>query len=90
MAIKSKELAGDLRAGAAAGLRDDLVTALAAGDLRLKTAGLTGVDASIVQVLVAARATAAQMDRKLQIDIPKGGALAALLDRLAIGPALSA
>lgn len=84
MAIKSKELSGDLRAGAAATLRDDLGAALAKGDLRLKTAGLTAVDAAIVQVLVSARATAVQMDRKLQIDLPKDGVLAAMLDRLAI------
>lgn len=90
MALKSKELSGDLRAGAAVTLRDDLAAALAKGDLRLKTAGLTGVDASIVQVLVAARATAAQMDRKLQIDIPKDGVLATLLDRMALGAALAA
>ena len=60
------------------------MAALAKGDLRLKTAGLTGVDAAIVQVLVSARATAVQMDRKLQIDLPKDGVLAATLDRLAI------
>lgn len=87
MAIKSKDLSGDLRAGAAGTLRDDLVAALTKGDLRVKTAGLTGADAAIVQVLVSARATAAQMDRKLQIDLPKDGVLAALLDRLAIDPA---
>ena len=84
MAIKSKDLSGDLRAGAAAALRDDLGAALAKGDLRLKTAGLTAVDAAIVQVLVSARATAVQMDRKLQIDLPKDGVLVAALDRLAI------
>ncbi|PLL12630.1 anti-anti-sigma factor [Tabrizicola sp. TH137] len=90
MAIKSKELSGDLRAGAAAELRDELAAALAKGSLRIKTAGLTAVDASIIQVLVAARATAAQMDRKLQIDMPEDGVLAAMLDRLAMGKALSA
>lgn len=84
MAIKSKELSGNLRAGEAALLRDDLGAALVKGDLRLKTAGLTAVDSAIVQVLVSARATALQMDRKLQIDVPKDGVLAAMLDRLAI------
>ena len=84
MAIKSKELSGNLRAGEAALLRDDLAQALAKGDLRLKTAGLTAADAAVVQVLVSARATALQMDRKLQVDLPKDGVLAAMLDRLAI------
>lgn len=87
MATKSKDLSGDLRAGAAGALRDDLVAMLAKGDLRVKTAGLTGVDAAIVQVLVSARASAAQMDRKLQIEMPKDGVLVAMLDRLAIDPA---
>lgn len=90
MATRSKDLSGDLRAGAAAALRDDLAVALGKGDLRLKTAGVTAVDAAIVQVLISARATAAQMDRKLQIDLPKDGVLAAMLDRLAMPEALSA
>ena len=87
MAIKSKELSGDLRAGVAVTLRDDLAAALGKGDLRVKTAGLTGVDAAIVQVLISAKATASQMDRKLQIDIPADGVLAALLARMAIDSA---
>jgi hypothetical protein len=37
-----------------------------------------------VQVLIAARRTAVQLDRNLQIDCPDGGALAATLDRLAL------
>jgi len=78
------ELSGDLRAGAAAELRDRLRAALEAGDLRVGTAGLTGVDCAIVQLLVAAGRTAAQLDRNLQIEGLAQGALAAMLDRLAI------
>jgi anti-anti-sigma regulatory factor len=78
------ELEGELRAGDAAGLRDRLRAALEAGDLRLGTAGLTGADCATVQVLIAARRTAVQLDRNLQIDCPDGGALAATLDRLAL------
>lgn len=89
MAIRNWDLSGDLRAGAAAALRDDLAAALAAGDVRLMTAGLTAVDASIVQVLVSARRTAAQLDRKLQMDLPEDGVLAGMLARLGMADALS-
>lgn len=83
------ELAGELRAGAAAELRDRLAAALAAGDVRIGSAGLTGVDCAVVQVLVSARVTAAQLDRDLQIAVPEGGALGAMLDRLGLRGALA-
>lgn len=78
------ELSGDMRAGAAGDLRDRLTAALTAGDLRVASEGLTGVDCAIVQVLVAAGKTAAQLDRKLQIDGIGTGALGAMLERLAL------
>jgi hypothetical protein len=82
------ELEGELRAGDAADLRDRLRAALEAGDLRLGTAGLTGADCATVQVLIAARRTAVQLDRNLQIDCAEGSALAVMLDRLALRPHL--
>jgi anti-anti-sigma regulatory factor len=87
---KKMELAGDLRAAAAETLRADLAAALGRGNLRVTTAGLTGVETSIVQVLVAARRSAAQMNRKLTIDIAKDGVLARLLARLGMDDALGA
>jgi anti-anti-sigma regulatory factor len=83
------ELSGALRAGDAAGLRDRLGAALDAGDLRVTTTDVTEADCATVQVLVAAQRTAAHLDRKLQIDIPEGGALAVMLDRLALRAALA-
>lgn len=81
------ELSGDMRAGAAADLRDRLQAALGSGDLRISTGGVTAVDCAIVQVLVSARRTAAQLDRKLQVDGQERGALGAMLDRLGLGTA---
>ena len=81
------ELSGDLRAGAAADLRDRLRQALEAGDLQVATGALQAVDCAIVQVLVSAGRTAAQLDRKLQIDGQAQGALGAMLDRLGLAAA---
>lgn len=83
------ELRGEMRAGDAAGLRDRMRAALEAGDLRVATEGLTGVDCAVVQVLVSARRTAGQLDRDLQIGMPEGGALGAMLDRLGLRAALA-
>lgn len=83
------ELRGDIRAGDAAGLRDRMRAALEAGDLRVETEGLAGVDCAVAQVLVSARATAGQLDRNLQIGVQEGGALAVMLDRLGLRAALA-
>lgn len=82
-------LDGELKAGQAAALRETLMAALATGDLRIDTAGVTGVDCAVVQVLLSAQGTARQLDRNLQIDIAEGGALAAMLDRLALTDAFA-
>jgi hypothetical protein len=42
-----------------------------------------------VQVLLSARRSAAQLDRNLHIDIAEGGALASMLDRLALTDAFA-
>lgn len=84
-----RELQGNLRAGEAAALRSELAEALAAGDVRIDALGLTGVDCAIVQVLLSARRTAAQLERNLQIVGQDGGALATMLERLALSPALT-
>lgn len=81
-------LAGDARTGDAAGLRDQIRAVLDAGDLRVATAELASVDCAVVQVLIAARRSAAQLDRDLQIEMPEDGVLAAMLDRLALTGAL--
>ena len=81
-------LVGDVRTGDAAGLRDQLRAGLDAGDLLIATGGLTSVDCAVVQVLVAARRSAVQLERDLQIDMPADGVLAATLDRLALTGAL--
>lgn len=83
------QLQGELRAGDAAGLRDSLQAGLSQGDLRIATEGLTAADCATVQVLVSARRTAAQMGRALHIDIPEGGVLAVLLDRLCLRAVLA-
>jgi anti-anti-sigma regulatory factor len=85
----SIELEGELRAGDAAGLRDRLRAALEAGDVQVGTAGLTAADCATVQVLISAKRSALQLDRNLQIDSPDGGALALMLDRLALRAALA-
>lgn len=88
MAAGTMELTGDLRAGDAERLRGDLITALSGGDVALSTGGLTSVDMAVLQVLLAARRTAAQQGRHLSIDAPPGGALAAMATRLALHDAL--
>ena len=85
----SIELEGELRAGDAAGLRDRLRAALEAGNVHVGTAGLSGTDCATVQVLISAKRTALQLDRNLQIDSPVDGALALMLDRLALRAALA-
>ncbi|MDP2084560.1 MAG: STAS domain-containing protein [Gemmobacter sp.] len=84
MSQTDKELQGALRGADAAALRAELAEALAQGDVRIGTDGLTAVDTAIVQVLLSARQTAAQTARTLHIDIPSGGTLAAMIDRLAL------
>ena len=81
------ELQGTLRVGEAAALRDALIEALSQGDVQISTDGLTAIDSAIVQILLSARRSADQLERNLQIDIPEGGALAAMRDRLALGAA---
>lgn len=83
-------LVGDVRTGDAAGLRERLQAGLAAGDLRVDTVGLTSVDCAVVQVLIAARRSAVQLERNLTIERPDGGALATALERLALDDALAA
>jgi anti-anti-sigma regulatory factor len=82
------ELQGTLRAGDAAGLCATLADALSIGDVRVATSGLTSVESAIVQVLLSALRTARQLERNLHIEIPDGGALAAMRDRLALDDAL--
>lgn len=89
MDVGSIELEGELRAGDAAGLRDRLRAALEAGNVRVETAGLAAADCAAVQVLISAKRTAQQLDRNLQINCPDGGALALMLDRLALRAALA-
>jgi anti-anti-sigma regulatory factor len=81
------ELQGTLRAGEAATLRAALAEALSQGDVQVATADLTAIDGAIVQVLLSARRSAEQLERKLQVEIPDGGALATMRDRLALGAA---
>ena len=83
-------LDGELKTAQAAALRETLMAALAAGNLRIDTAGVTAADCAVVQVLLSARSTARQLDRNLQIDIAEGGALADMLDRLALTDAFAA
>jgi ABC-type transporter Mla MlaB component len=82
------ELQGTLRAGEAATLKASLEHLLSQGDVLVASAQLEAVDAAIVQVLLSAQRTAAQLDRNLQIDCHDGGALAKLCDRLALRDAL--
>ena len=83
-------LDGELKTAQAAALRETLMAALAAGNLRIDTAGVTAADCAVVQVLLSARSTARQLDRNLQIDIAEEGALADMLDRLALTDAFAA
>ncbi len=83
-------LDGELKTAQAAALRETLMAALAEGDLRIDTAGVTAADCAVVQVLLSARSSARQLDRNLQIDIAEGGALAQMLDRLALTDAFAA
>lgn len=82
----TQDLQGTLRAGDAAALGSALADALAQGDVTIATRDLTSLDSAIVQVLLSAQKTAAQLERNLQIDCPQGGALAAICEKLAIGP----
>jgi len=82
-------LSGDMRTGDAAGLRERLQSALDAGDMRIETADLASVDCAVVQVLIAARRSAALLQRKLNIDSPEEGTLAAALERMALADALA-
>lgn len=90
MAQTTTTLDGDWKIGQAAALRETLMAALAEGDLRLDTTALTAADCAVVQVLLSARRSAAQLDRNLHIDIAEGGALASMLDRLALTDAFAA
>ena len=83
-------LDGELKTAQAAALRETLMAALAEGDLRIDTTGVTAADCAVVQVLLSARNSARQLDRNLQIDIAEGGALAQMLDRLALTDAFAA
>ncbi|MEY4872055.1 MAG: hypothetical protein RLZZ563_1385 [Pseudomonadota bacterium] len=83
-------LDGELKTAQAAALRETLMAALAEGDLRIDTTEVTAADCAVVQVLLSARSSARQLDRNLQIDIAEGGALAQMLDRLALTDAFAA
>lgn len=83
-------LDGELKTAQAAALRETLMAALAEGDLRIDTTGVTAADCAVVQVFLSARSSARQLDRNLQIDIAEGGALAQMLDRLALTDAFAA
>ena len=82
------ELQGTLRAGEAATLKASLEHLLSQGDVLISATKLEAVDAAIVQVLLSAQRTAAQLDRNLQIDVQYGGVLAKLCQRLALREAL--
>lgn len=82
------ELQGTLRAGEAATLKASLEHLLSQGDVLISATKLEAVDAAIVQVLLSAQRTAAQLDRNLQIDVQDGGVLAKLCQRLALREAL--
>jgi ABC-type transporter Mla MlaB component len=78
------ELTGAVRASDAVDLRATLAEALARGDVEIATAGLESIDSAIVQVLLSAQRTAEKWERNLQIELPDAGALATMLDRLAL------
>ena len=82
------ELQGTLRAGEAVQLKASLEHLLSQGDVLISATKLEAVDAAIVQVLLSAQRTAAQLDRNLQIDVKDGGVLAKLCQRLALREAL--
>jgi anti-anti-sigma regulatory factor len=84
MAIVTIDLTGHLRAADAAALRTDLLAALAQGDLVIDTRSVSALDCAVVQVLLAARQTAAQHDRILRVSAPENGAVASFLDRIAL------
>ncbi|NEX46153.1 STAS domain-containing protein [Pseudotabrizicola algicola] len=84
MAQTTIDLSGAQRAADAAALRATLADALAGGDVQITTAGLASIDSAIVQVLLSAFCTARKTEHILQIDTPEAGALANLLDRLAL------
>lgn len=88
MAATTHELHGTLWAGDATALRTALEDLLSRGDLCVVTYDLVALDAAILQVLLSAKRTAAQLDRNLQIDSPEGRALATLCERLALGDSL--
>lgn len=81
------DLHGTLRAGDAATLVAALAGKLAQGDVVIATRDLAGLDSAIIQVLLSAQKTAAQLERNLQIECPNGGVLAAMCGRLALGDA---
>jgi ABC-type transporter Mla MlaB component len=78
---------GTLRASDAAAVAEALAKALSQGDLQIETQDLTAVDGAVLQVLLSAGQSAAQLERKLHITFPEGGALSVMRDRLALGDA---
>ncbi len=88
MGVTTHELHGSLRAAEATALKTALQDLLSQGDLCVVTNDLVALDAAILQVLLSAKRTAAQLDRNLQIDCREGGALATLCERLALGGSL--
>lgn len=86
---KTYALEGDLRAGEAEFLRTALLSHLEAGDLRITTSGVTGVDASILQVLISARRTGSALGRAVSCDIKGGTAFAQFAERVALTDALT-
>lgn len=82
-------LEGELKTAQAAALRETLMAALAEGDLCIDTTGVTAADCAVVQVLLSAQCSARQLDRNLQVVIAEDGALASMLDRLALTDAFA-
>jgi hypothetical protein len=70
-------LSGDLRHTDAAPLAAILADALADGDLRVTDRGVTDAGFGVLQVLVAAAATARDMARNLHLDLAERSALRA-------------
>lgn len=58
------------------------------GDIRIDARGLTGVDVTVLQLLVSIKRSAAESGQALSIDAEAGGVLHLAMDRAGLGPAL--
>lgn len=81
-----RRMQGVVRQADARALAGELAAALAAGDAMVDLAGVSQVDAGVLQVLVAAGAQADRMGRRLHLNIPEGSAVSVLAQALALPP----